>query len=128
MHADLTDTGPSRIVIVPHGTVSFRPIEHHVQVSISTGLNDKIAYHQFVIDKDLGLLIDNGNLRSRLFKLYLHALTAYCLPDPLTSRTGTEEALHGLRLASTRSFLSLSQEHVEQLKLFAKLTPVSLSV
>ncbi|TVY17756.1 hypothetical protein LARI1_G004515 [Lachnellula arida] len=115
--------GPSRIAIIPHGTVSFHRVKHHVQVSISTGLGDKIPYHQFVIDKDLGLLKDNGNLRSRLFKLYLHALTSHCLPDSLTSRTGSEEALHGLRLASTRSFLSLDQEHVEQLKLFAKLTP-----
>ncbi|TVY45523.1 hypothetical protein LOCC1_G005368 [Lachnellula occidentalis] len=115
--------GPSRVAIIPHGTVSYHPVKHHVQVSISTGLGDKIPYHQFVIDKDLGLLNDNGNLRTRLFKLYLHALTSHCLPDSLTSRTGSEEALHGLRLASTRSFLSLDQEHVEQLKLFAKLTP-----
>ena len=123
----LKDTqGPSRVAIIPDGTVSYRRVDHHVQVSISTGLEDKVPYHQFVIDKDLGRLIDNGNLRSRLFKLYIHALTSYCLPDPLTSRTGTEEALHGLRLASTRSFVSLSLEHVEQLKLFAKLTPVSL--
>ncbi|KAE8440618.1 hypothetical protein EG329_007020 [Mollisiaceae sp. DMI_Dod_QoI] len=114
---------PSRIAIIPHGTVSFRRVDHHVKVSIATGLGDKIPYHQFVIDKDLGLLIDNGNLRSRLFKLYLHALTSHCLPDVLTSRTGSEEALHGLRLASTRSFLSLDLEHIEQLKLFAKLTP-----
>ncbi|KAE9375857.1 hypothetical protein N431DRAFT_556187 [Stipitochalara longipes BDJ] len=120
----LKDTqGPSRIAIVPHGTVAFRQVDNHVQVSISTGLGDKVSYHQYVIDKDLGLLVDNGNLRSRLFKFYLHALTSHCLPDSLTSRTGTEEALHGLRLASTRSFLSLSPEHVEQLKLFAKLTP-----
>ncbi|KUJ20152.1 uncharacterized protein LY89DRAFT_716588 [Mollisia scopiformis] len=115
--------GPSRITIVPHGTVSYHRRKHHVQVSIYTGLSDKIPYHQFVIDKDLGLLIDNGNLRSRLFKLYLHALTSHCLPDPLTSRTGSEEALHGLRLASTRSFLSLDPEHVELLRCFAKLTP-----
>jgi hypothetical protein len=68
-------------------------------------------------------LLDNGSLSSRLFKLYLHTLTSHCLPDSLTSRTGTEEALHGLRLASTRSFLSLDPEHVDQLKPFAKLTP-----
>ncbi|CZR56441.1 uncharacterized protein PAC_06329 [Phialocephala subalpina] len=120
----LKDTqGPSRVAIIPYGTVSYHRVDHHVQVSISTGLGDNIPYHQFGIDKDLGSLIDNGNLRSRLFKLYLHALTSHCLPDSLTSRTGSEEALHGLRLASTRSLLSLDPEHVEQLKLFAKLTP-----
>ncbi|XMA17317.1 hypothetical protein WAI453_010108 [Rhynchosporium graminicola] len=62
------------------------------------------------------------SLKSRLFKLYLHALTSHCLPDSLTGRTGSEEALHGLALQSTRSY-PLDAEHVEQLKLFAKLTP-----
>lgn len=120
----LKDTqASSRIVIVPHGVVSYHRVEQHVRVSIATGTGDKIPYHQFVIDKDLGMLIDNGNLRSRLFKLYLHAVTSHCLPDSLTSRTGTEEALHGLRMASTRSFVALDPEHIEQLKLFAKLTP-----
>jgi hypothetical protein len=48
----LKDTqGPSRVAIVPHGTVTYRRVDHHVQVSISTGLGDKIPYHQFVIDK-----------------------------------------------------------------------------
>jgi len=41
----------SRVVIVPHGTVTHRRVDHHVQVSISTELGDKIPYHQFVIDK-----------------------------------------------------------------------------
>jgi hypothetical protein len=41
----------SRVVIVPHGTVTHRRVDHHIQVSISTGPGDKIPYHQFVIDK-----------------------------------------------------------------------------
>ncbi|KAI9055047.1 hypothetical protein LZ554_000013 [Drepanopeziza brunnea f. sp. 'monogermtubi'] len=112
-----------RVVIVPHGSVTYHPHLDHVRVEIATGRGGKVSYHQFVIDKDLGMLTDNGNLRSRLFKLYLHALTSHCLPDSLTSRTGSEEALYGLRLASTRSFLDMDQDHIEQLKLFAKLTP-----
>jgi len=121
----LKDTrGPARVVIVPHGTVSFHRTDQHVQVSIATGVSgDKVPYHQFTIDKELGMLKDNGNLHSRLFKLYLHALTSHCLPDTLTGRTGCEEALHGLRLASTRSFLSLDPENVDQLRLFARLSP-----
>ncbi|KAK0121151.1 hypothetical protein ONS96_011330 [Cadophora gregata f. sp. sojae] len=117
--------GRLRNVIIPHGSVAFHHLEqnNHVSVTISTGSDDKVSYHRFDIDKTLGLLVDNGSLRSRLFKLYLHALTSHCLPDSLTGRTGTEEALHGLRLASTRSFLSLDAEHIDLLKLFAKLTP-----
>lgn len=82
-----------------------------------------MSYHHWTIDKQLGLLIDNGDLHSRLYKLYLHALTSHCLPDPLTSRTGTEEALHGLRMASTQSFSSLDMQHIEQIRAFAKLAP-----
>lgn len=103
--------------------MSYCRIEHHVQVSIFTGSGDRVSYHRFDIDKVLGLLKDNGSLKSRLFKLYLHALTSHCLPDALTGRTGSEEALHGLTLPSTRSYLSLDAENVEQLKLFAKLSP-----
>ncbi|KAH7346369.1 hypothetical protein BKA65DRAFT_537048 [Rhexocercosporidium sp. MPI-PUGE-AT-0058] len=120
----LKDTqGQARAVIVPHGNVSYRRTDHHVQVSITTGLGDRGSYHRFDIDKVLGLLKDNGSLKSRLFKLYLHALTSHCLHDALTGRTGSEEALHGLRLPSTRSYLSLDAENIEQLKLFAKLSP-----
>ena len=116
-------SGASKIVIVPHGNVSFSKVDHHVRVTINPGTSDKVPYHHFVIDKGLGRLVDNGNLKSRLFKLYLHAVTSHCLPDPLTSRSGTEEALHGLRLGSTRSFLALDEDNLEQLSLFTKLTP-----
>lgn len=75
--------GPERSVIVPQGTVSFRRTVNHIQVSISTGSAERVPYHEFRIDKDLGRLNDNGSLRSRLFKLYLHALTSHCLPDTL---------------------------------------------
>ncbi|KAL2069540.1 hypothetical protein VTL71DRAFT_14219 [Oculimacula yallundae] len=116
--------GTSRSVIVPHGIVTFRRQQnHHIQVSISIGSSVKASYHRFDIDKVLGLLKDNGSLKSRLFRLYLHALTSHCLPDSLTGRTGTEEAIHGLRSPSTRSYLSLDADHMEQLKLFARLTP-----
>ncbi|KAJ5054923.1 uncharacterized protein L3040_001185 [Drepanopeziza brunnea f. sp. 'multigermtubi'] len=82
--------------------------EKHGRVAI-------VLHGSFVIDKDLGLLTDNGNLRSRLFKLYLHALTSPCLPDPLIFRTGSEEALHGLRLAAgTKSFLDMEQSSLHR--------------
>ncbi|CAG8984161.1 hypothetical protein HYALB_00008163 [Hymenoscyphus albidus] len=114
----------SRIVIIPQGNISYSRTGHHLKILIDTGENEKVSYHQYLIDKDLGQLTDSGNLSSRLFKLYLHALTSHCLPDTLTSRTGTEEALHGLRLASTRSFIALNQEQIERLKLLARLTPM----
>ena len=112
-----------RSVIIPHGNVIYRPDGHHVRVQIDTTSLRHVSYHLYHIDYQLGRLIDNGSLKSRLFRCYLHALTAHCLTDELTSRTGTEEALSGLAAASTRSFLRLEQAEADQLKVLAQLTP-----
>jgi hypothetical protein len=42
-------------------------------------------------------------------------MTAYCLIDQLTRRTGTEEALYGLANAATRSFVKLEPKDVKLL-------------
>jgi hypothetical protein len=85
--------GSSRSVIVPYGPVSFERNSHHVRVEIDANSAAQVKYHSYHIDTQLGRLVDNGNLTSRLFRLYLHATTAHCLIDQLTGRTGTEEAL-----------------------------------
>ncbi|KAF8462459.1 hypothetical protein BDZ91DRAFT_734643 [Kalaharituber pfeilii] len=76
-----------RIVIIPHG-------------KIVTDNLDTVNYHLYTVDTLLGCLVANDSMRSHLFKIYLHALTAYCLPDPLTGLTGTEQALDSLRSAT----------------------------
>lgn len=115
--------GSSRSVIVPHGRVSFSRDGHHVRVKIDTTSVAHVKYHSYHIDTQLGRLVDSGNLRSRLFRLYLHATTAHCLIDQLTGRTGTEEALYGLASAATRSFVELEPEDAELLGMLARLTP-----
>ena len=115
--------GSSRSVIVPHGCVSFSRDGHHVRVKIDTTLATHVKYHSYHIDTQLGRLVDNGNLRSRLFRLYLHATTAHCLIDQLTGRTGTEEALYGLASAATRSFVELEPGDAEILGKLTQLTP-----
>lgn len=67
--------------------------------------------------------MDNGSLQSKLVVCHLHALTSHCLPDELTGRTGTEQALTILRSASLRSFEYLREADVMKLKAIAKLTP-----
>jgi hypothetical protein len=115
--------GSSRSVIIPHGKVSFLPEGHHVQVVIDIANAVHAKYHSYSIDSQLGRLVDNGRLHSRIFRLYLHATTAHCLIDQLTGRTGTEEALDGLAGAATRSFVELEPEDVELLEMLARLTP-----
>ncbi|KAI0057670.1 hypothetical protein BV25DRAFT_1970711 [Artomyces pyxidatus] len=123
--ADETDLSQSRRVLIPHGSVRFGRTseDHHVWVRIDTGPAKQIAYHEYKIDADLGRLVATASLESRLLKCYLHALTSYPLPDPLTGRTGTEEALHELRGAGMTSFQRLSAAEAQLLRAIGSLTP-----
>ncbi len=112
----------SRSVIIPHGDVLFKSEDPHVRVHIDTS-TQHLSYYLYDIDCRIGRLIDNGSLKSKLFKCYLHAVTAHCLTDELTGRTGTEEALYTLASPSVRSFLRLEQMEIDLLVLLARLTP-----
>ncbi|KAI5846642.1 hypothetical protein DFP73DRAFT_546547 [Morchella snyderi] len=106
--------GSSRSVLIPYGKVKFEQFEKdHVRVEIDTRGEPWVRYHIYTIDTVLGRLVGNGSLASHLYKIYLHAVTASCLPDTLTSRTGTEEALYLLRTAATWSFQKPEIEGVE---------------
>jgi hypothetical protein len=113
--------GSSRIVIVPHGTIHFN--ESSFDVTIKTEYASRPTYHSFRIDTRLGRLVDDNSLLSRLYKVYIHALTSYCLPDPLTGRTGTEEALAGLSSASTLSVTKASDAELILLNALKSITP-----
>ena len=116
------NTDSSRSAIIPHGDVLFEPEGCHVRVHINTS-TQHLSYHLYHIDPQLGRLVDNGSLKSKLFKCYLHAVTAHCLTDELTGRTGTEEALSTLASPSVQSFLRLDQTEIDLLVLLARLTP-----
>ncbi|KAF7865854.1 hypothetical protein EAF04_006019 [Stromatinia cepivora] len=118
-----SDDKSRRIVIIPDGEISFTPYNGHVRVNISVESNSCCAYHDYKIDAQLGRLIDNGSLRTRLFRLYLHALTSDVLSDTLTGRTGTEEALEGLSSAAVLSFYTLSSSEIELLLKLRALSP-----
>ena len=113
------DDGMSRIVLIPHGDISFQPDGHHVCVKINTASLDHVMYSLYQVNHQLRRLTDNGSLKSKLFKCYMHALTAHCLTDELTGRTGTEEALLELEASSTHSFFKLEQEEIKLLELIA---------
>lgn len=117
------DSNSERCVLIPYGQVQYEPRDRHVRVSIDTKSLQNVAHHFYTVDTQIGRLKDDGSLRGQLFKYYLHALTAHCLPDELTGRTGTEEALSGLKATATRSFLNLDPSEVDLLELIADLTP-----
>lgn len=110
-----------RVILVPDGIARWESKKSHINVWIEDGTSTKV--HPFHIDKRLGRVLDNGTLQSKLALCYLHALTAYCLPDELTQKTGTEQALEMLSSAAVRSFDCLTPENFNTLHMIANLTP-----
>lgn len=117
----LTDfTGDDRRILVPPGQVSYLLEQDHVHVTIKiTGGPSNI----YKVDQILGILRDNGSLYSKLHLAYLHGLTSFCVPDPFTSHTGTEQSLSILRGAAVRSFQHLTKKDLKLLRSIQALTP-----
>ncbi|KAK4449026.1 hypothetical protein QBC34DRAFT_351713 [Podospora aff. communis PSN243] len=120
--------GPGfRMVLVPRGQTCSNLAQtfSHVEVTILRRSNDKrIRHAAFYANDKLGCLTDSGSLQTKLFLCHLHALTSHCLPDPLTSRTGTEEALRILQSAAVRSYPTLDRESRALLGDIASLSPL----
>ncbi|TIC93966.1 hypothetical protein CH35J_009644 [Colletotrichum higginsianum] len=110
-----------RKVLVLEGRVSFAKTKDHVEVCISKG--DAARVHAYEVDDRLARLVSNESRQSNLFLSYLHALTSFAIPDPLTERTGTEQALSILSSASVKSFDVLTGENINILSKLAQLTP-----
>jgi hypothetical protein len=119
----------SRCVLVPYGTLVHVPSylkSENVDMdwwTVDLAEQKRIIYHKFVIDEDMGALIPQASLTSRLYKIYLHAVTGQCVLDPLTSRTGTEMAIEELLSGAVRSFQSLEPADLQLLALIGGLTP-----
>ncbi|KAI6118443.1 hypothetical protein F5141DRAFT_999967 [Pisolithus sp. B1] len=123
--ANLADEGAQRLVLVPEADVSCAGQDNHVRVTIDTSgpARRRFRYQTFRIDTNFGCLVGNATLASNLYRAYLHALTSKpCLVDPLTQRTGTEEALSILHSAACRSFMEVDSRSAELLCCIAKLT------
>lgn len=110
-----------RMVLLAQGSVWYDRAGDHVKVFVNRSSMTKL--HPLFIDRLLERLADNEDLQSKLFVAYIHALTSFCLPDPFTGRTGSEECLSILRSAAVRSFDQLSDSNVGILNKIAHLTP-----
>ena len=111
-----------RMLIIPDGKPSVHPTGAHVEVRIATE-GSKVRLFHYQIDAVLGRLQGDGDIIGILFKAYLHAVSSYVLPDPLTGRTGTEEALSCLRQQSLRFTGLLNSQAITLLELISGLTP-----
>lgn len=113
------ETTGQRLMLLPEGIASCQRTGDHVQVTISH--DALVKAHAYPVDDRLGRLLDNGTLQSKLWLCYLHAITTFCLPDPLIMRTGTEQALSILDSAAVRSFDRLTEENVDLLHKIARI-------
>ena len=113
-----------RCVVIPEGDVSFQKLDNHVCVKVNTPHSplDRVTYQTYRINTDLGCL-DTVSLTSKLYCAYLHALTSGCSIDPLTGRSGTEEALSLLWSAGCWSSMKLSPRDAHLMGLIASISP-----
>ncbi|KZV61296.1 hypothetical protein PENSPDRAFT_693529 [Peniophora sp. CONT] len=123
-HVDAQTLPRSRRILIPDGKVLYEKTATHVSVNIALPKDvERILYHEFAVDSDLGRLTDVSSMASRLFQCLLHAVTSGCLCDPLTGLTGTEQALKELSGARMLSFRGLASRELELLREISSLTP-----
>jgi len=115
-------SGRGRSVLVPRGKVLIKPGNNHVKVSVDDSSQEKATYCRFYINDTLNRLDCQQDLRDIYFKIFLHAITSFVLPDPLTGRTGTEEALHCLGSGSSQPWGPLERDAFDVLADIASLT------
>lgn len=108
-----------RSILVPLGSLSWKRRGTHVMVHAE----NCGTYGIFTINAVLGRLDCPAEARLLLFKALLHAYTASIAPDPLTRRSGTEEALHCLRSGQNQPCMPLNPAFEQYLSLLARLSP-----
>ncbi|KAL9104009.1 MAG: hypothetical protein Q9163_000987 [Psora crenata] len=108
-----------RSIIVPMGSVTYVRNRHHVAVEVS----NEGTYGRFIINDVLGRLDCPAEPRLLYLKAHLHACTSFVIPDPLTGRTGTEEALHCLKSGYCQPWRPLNSWCLDSLISIAKLSP-----
>ena len=108
-----------RSIIVAMGSAVIEQKDAHVRIRIShTGY-----YARFFINKVLGRLECASEPRLIYFKAYCHAVTAFVLPDPLTGRSGTDEAIHCLQSGNAQPWAPVDDVSYDLLSKIADLTP-----
>ncbi|OMP85161.1 hypothetical protein BK809_0000260 [Diplodia seriata] len=114
---------PRRSIVIPYGQTSVSRSGGHSRVTIDPGHAQKLSFMHYQLDTRLSRLRSQQGAVSKLYLAYLHAVTGWVLPDPLTGHTGTQEALRILREQSLRTSTSISEDVVPLLDKIAALTP-----
>jgi hypothetical protein len=107
-----------RSIITPLGQLTYKLHGMHLAVRASS----TTEYGRFGIDV-LGRLSCPPEPRLLYSKAQFHAFTSFVLPDPLTGRTGTEEALHTLRSGYCQPWTPMSDGLASILRVIGRLSP-----
>ena len=108
-----------RSMITPLGELTYKRHGMHVTVRASSAAE----YGRFGIDNVLGRLSCPPEPRLLYSKAQFHAFTSFVLPDPLTGRTGAEEALHTLRSGYCKPWKPISDGLASILRTISRLSP-----
>ncbi|KAI9733803.1 MAG: hypothetical protein M1818_007070 [Claussenomyces sp. TS43310] len=108
-----------RSIIVPLGGLTYKRSGLHVTLNVG----NSGEYGRFMINDVLGRLDCHAEPRLLYLKAQFHAYTSFVVPDSLTGRTGTEEAVHCLKSGYCQPWTPLNTGPVQILKLIANLAP-----
>ena len=109
----------NRSILTPMGTLLYRRKGPHVSINVE----NRGEYGRFTINNILGRLDCPAEPQLLYLKAQFHAYTSFITPDPLTGRTGTEEALHCLKSGLYQPWTPLEAWPLSILTSIAKLTP-----
>ncbi|KAF1847270.1 uncharacterized protein K460DRAFT_332087 [Cucurbitaria berberidis CBS 394.84] len=108
-----------RSIITPCGRIFTKRRGMHVAVRAA----GSTEYARFEVDDVLGRLTCPSEPRLLYAKAQFHAFTSFVIPDPLTGRTGTEEALHILQSSYCQPWTPLNDRPVNILKTLSEISP-----
>lgn len=109
-----------RSILIPLGKPMTRKAGPHIEINIDS--SGSVAYLRYDIDEVMGRLTSAPETPLLYTKAYLHALTSFPLPDPLTGRTGLEEAIHILESGQAQPWQPMGPA-IARLQWIAELAP-----
>lgn len=112
-----------RMVLVPFGDFDVERHEDHVKVHIRVNPKATSGFGKFSVNDLLGRIECAPEPMLVYTKAYLHAVTSHPVPDHLTGKTGTEEALHWLSSGVCQPWAPLRPLHLKLLSRISSLTP-----
>ncbi|KAK7909043.1 hypothetical protein PG985_014921 [Apiospora marii] len=121
---DTTDP-TQRSILMPLGDLEVVKRGCHVQVLVKPMDSTFVHYLKYVVNSTLGRLECSSEPTMVYKKAEVHAFTSCGYqPDPLTGRTGTEEALDLLASGVSQPWTVLGTQPITILRSIAKLSPL----